>query len=226
MNKSAQVFQILRKNKLIALLAPKRVEQCVTAYEVLNPLGIILEIAFRTEDAMKGIEQLVATHSDALILAGTVMTRKQCEGALRCGVAGIVSADYIPDVVRMSVEHDVMCVPGGLGDVGKQLVQKADLYGCDLDDLRTRYPYQWIYKLFPAITTTTSNVGFSAAWKGPFRDLMVIYTGGVTLQNLSDVVRLDPDGIYCGSAITKLIDDPESMRKEAERWIEVIKKQM
>ncbi|MBN1154736.1 hypothetical protein JXB12_07435 [candidate division KSB1 bacterium] len=223
MNKSEQVFRILKENRLIALLAPKRIEQCVKAYEILNPLGIILEVALRTEVAMHSIEHLMTAHPEALILAGTVMTKRQCETALRCGVAGVVSADYIPDVVEMCAKNDVMCIPGGLSDVGKQLVQKADIYGCELEELRSNYLYQWTYKLFPAVTATGSNVGLSAAWRGPFKDLTVLYTGGVSLQNLNDVVQSDPQGIYCGSALTKMIEDPDSMRREAERWLGVLK---
>ena len=223
MNKSEKVFEILKRNQLIALIAPKSVEQCMTAYEILNPMGIVLEVAFRTDIAMEAIDSLLSEHADALILAGTVMTRAQCDNALRSGVAGVVSADYIPDVVEMCVSHDVMCVPGGTADVGKQLVQKATLYDCELEELREKYPYQWTYKLFPASTKTGSNVGLAAAWKGPFKGLTLVYTGGVSLNNLGEIIALDPDGIYCGSALTKKIDDPQVMMAEAEKWIEVVK---
>nr|MBC8182091.1 hypothetical protein [candidate division KSB1 bacterium] len=153
---------------------------------------------------------------------GTVMMKKQAEMAIETGVAGIVSADYIPEVVETCVKNDVMCVPGGTADCGKQLVQKANLYGCDLGELKEQYPYQWCYKLFPAATSTSSNIGLANAWKGPFKELTLVYTGGVSLKNLSEILSVDPTAICCGSAVTKAIDEPGKMVEETKRWLEII----
>ncbi|MDZ7264405.1 MAG: bifunctional 4-hydroxy-2-oxoglutarate aldolase/2-dehydro-3-deoxy-phosphogluconate aldolase [candidate division KSB1 bacterium] len=224
MNKSQQVFEQLQQNRLIALLTPKSADECVVAYETLNPLGITLEIAYRSDAAHDGICAVLQKYPAALILAGTVMMPDQAERAIRAGVAGIVSADYIPEVVARCVQQDVMCVPGGLADAGKQLVQKALGYGVDLAGLKNRYPYQWCYKLFPAIAETHSNIGLAKAWQGPFKGLQVIYTGGITLTNLVDVVKQDPAGIFCGSAVTRLIAEPAKMQVEAEKWLEIIHK--
>jgi len=223
MNKSKKVFEILKKNQLIGLLTPKSVEECIVAYETLNPLGVVLEIAFRSEAAADGIKAVLKKYPDALILAGTIMTAKQAKMAIETGVAGIVSADYISKVVKVCAKRKVMCVPGGTADCGKQLVQKANVYGCDLNELKEKYPYQWVYKLFPAVTATGSNIGLAKAWKGPFKDLNVVYTGGISLKNLAEVVKMDPEGIFCGSAVTKAIDEPEQMKAEAEKWLEIIR---
>ncbi len=222
MNKSQQLFELLKEKKLIGLLTPKNAQQCVVAYETLNPLGVVLEIAFRSAAAADGIKAVLEKYPEALILAGTVMTTKQANMAIETGVAGIVSADYISDVVEVCVRHDVMCIPGGLGDCGKQLVQKALLYNCDLDNLKEQYPHQWLYKLFPAITETGSNIGLAKAWKGPFKGLTVVYTGGVSLENLKGLAEMDPDGIFCGSAVTKAIDEPDKMKAEAVKWLATI----
>ncbi len=223
MNKSEKIFKVLQDNRLIALLSPTSEEQCLQAYRALNPLGITMEIAFRTEAALNGIKAVISEFPDALVIAGTVMTRRQAEQAVEAGVAGIVSADYISAVVECCVNNDIMCVPGGLSDVGKQLVQKAELYKCELDELHSRYPYQWMHKLFPAATAQQDFFGLAKAWKGPFKGLQLLYTGGVSLGNLADKVQLDPDGIFCGSALTKAIDEPEKMIEEAKKWISIIK---
>ncbi len=222
MNKSLSIFEALKKNRLIGLLTPQNAQQCIVAYETLNPLGVALEIAFRSAAAEEGIKAVLQKYPEALILAGTVMTTKQADMAIETGVAGIVSADYISTVVEVCVKHDVMCIPGGLGDCGKQLVQKAQLYNCDLDNLKKKYPHQWIYKLFPAITETGSTIGLAKAWKGPFKDLTVVYTGGLSLENLKEIVQMDPDGIFCGSAVTKGIDEPHKMEAEAKKWLKII----
>jgi len=224
MKKSEAVFQSLKQKQLIALLSPKSPQQCVAAYDILSPLGIILEIAFRTPAAEESIQAVLEKYPSALVLAGTVMTQNQAEKAVDAGVAGIVSADYIPIVVEIAVQNDIMCVSGGLGDVGKQLVQKAELYRCELDELRISYPYQWIHKIFPAVTGSQNFFEIAGAWKGPFKELNVVYTGGVSSANLADIANFDPNGIFCGSALVKSIDDPDVMREEAQLWSSLIKK--
>lgn len=224
MKMSEAVFSLLKDKRLIALISPKNADQCLTAYQILSPLGIVLEIAFRTEEALNGIQSIKKKHPQALILAGTVMTQKQAESAIDAGVAGIISADYIPSVVEVAVRHDIMCIPGGLGDAGKQLVHKADLYGCTLEELKERYPYQWIYKIYPAVAGSQSFFEITKAWKGPFKGLTVVYTGGVSLDNLKQIAGHDPDGIFCGSALTRAIDNPGLMKEEALKWLSIVKK--
>jgi len=219
MKTSEQLWNVLKEHRLIALLAPQSTDQCVRAWEVLDPMGVVLEIALRTSAALEGMKALRQKHPEALFLAGTVMTRRQTEQAVEAGAAGIISPDYFPAVVQSCVHHDVMCVPGGLSDAGKQLAHKAELYGCGIDELRRRYPYQWIYKCFPAMAGAPANLDAARAWKAVYEYLAIIYTGGVTAENLGEILRRDPDAILCGSALTRTADDPDEMCREAERWL-------
>ncbi|MBN1273281.1 MAG: hypothetical protein JXB26_13520 [Candidatus Aminicenantes bacterium] len=223
MNISEKCFNDLKKNRLIALFSPNNVEECLTSYELFSSLGITLEVAFRTEYAEKGIAAICDRYDGALVLAGTVLTPQQAKSAINAGAAGIVSADYIPEVVDICIENEVMCVPGGLTDAGKQLVRKAEEMGCSLEELRTRYPYQWIYKLFPAFMGSRSMMEYAKAWKGPFRGLTVVYTGGITAANLNEAVKTDPEGIFCGSALTRNIHNPGRTRGDAEKWIHIVR---
>lgn len=225
MKKSEDVFQKLKKSQLVALLTPKSKGECVTAYELFQSHEIVLEIALRSEYAIEGIKAILDTHPDALVCAGTVMTCQQAEEAIKAGAAAVVSADYIPEVVDMCVKNDVMCVPGGLSDVGKQLVRKADGYGCTLEELKQKFPYQWVYKLFPAFSGELSYIDLPGSWQGPFKDVTVIYTGGITLPSLKEAVRKDPRGIFCASALTKYIKNPERMKSDVEQWKAVLKSQ-
>jgi 2-dehydro-3-deoxygluconokinase len=218
MNKSEKIFERMEKDRLIALLNPKNSEECVKAYEICEDQGIVLEIAYRSEHASGGIQAILGKYPGALVLAGTVMTGAQAEEAIGIGAAGVVSADYIPAVVDACVKNDVMCIPGGLSDAGKQLVQKASDYGCTLEELRRKYPYQWVYKLFPAFTGGMSNIEMVQAWRGPYRDLGVIYTGGITLDTLGKAARIDPGGIFCASALAKNIRETEKMKRDIDVW--------
>ena len=218
MKKSEQIFDKLKKTRLVALLNPKSIEDCVRAYEICEAEGIVLEVAFRSSHAPGGLDAIFKRYPDALVLAGTVMTGSQADQAIESGVAGVVSADYIPDVIDVCVKKDIMCIPGGLADAGKQLVRKADGYGCAMDDLKDRYPYQWVYKLFPAFAGGIANIDLARAWRGPYKDLAVVYTGGVTLDTLKRAIQADSQGIFCASVLAEHTDEPEKMKAEIRRW--------
>lgn len=220
--RSLRLFEEMKKSRLIAFLSPKRAEQCLSAYRICREEGVVLEIAFRSLWAEKGIKAVLQAHPEALILAGTVLTKAQAQAAIGAGAAGVVSADYIPDVVDICVEEDVMCVPGGLSDVGKQLVRKAAGYGCTLDELKKRYPYQWIYKLFPAFSGKTSHLMLVSAWSGPFKDVQFVYTGGLTRETLPRAVLSNPRGIFCGSELMQFPDDPKKTRDEILAWKNIL----
>lgn len=222
MNRSAKIFEQLQKGQLIALLSPKSVSQCVTAFELCDSQEVTLEVAFRTETAERGIRALYKKYPAALVLAGTVLTVQQAERAIQAGAAGIVSPDYVSSVVEFCVQKDIMCVPGGLSDVGKQLAQKAMVYRCSLEDLKIKYPYQWIYKLFPAFYGSLDHMDLAQSWKGPYKDLTVIYTGGINSVTLKEAFRKDPKGIFCGSDLAKHVDDPERMRSHIQGWKKVL----
>jgi 2-dehydro-3-deoxygluconokinase len=220
MNKAEKIFEELKEKRLVALLSPKSIEECVAFYEIFQSEGVVLEIALRGEFSLDGIAAVISRYPDALILAGTVMTANQAHMAIQAGAAGIVSADYIPEVVSVCAGKNIMCVPGGLADVGKQLVHKAQAYGCSLEELREKYPHQWIYKLFPAFSGSLSHMDLAQSWKGPFPDLTVMYTGGITIESLESAVLKDPRGIFCASALTQAARDVESMRTLIRIWRE------
>jgi 2-dehydro-3-deoxygluconokinase len=208
----------IREKRLIALLSPASADDCLSAYETLDPLGIVLEVALRTEAALHGIALIRKHHPKALLLAGTVLTSHQAQQAIAAGVSGIVCPDYISAVVETTVKSDRICVPGGLGDAGKQLVQKAELYDCDLETLRQLHPYQWNYKLFPALAND-DRLATAKAWRSVYRELTIIYTGGISLANVDRIVQADPGGVICASALCTNPRDPAAMDSTARQWL-------
>lgn len=222
MQPSASLWETLKRSRLIALLSPASPEDCLSAYETLAPLGVVLEIALRTTAALPGIAALRAKHPDALFMAGTVLTRRQAEQAIDAGAAGIVSPDFFPEVVEACVRRDVLCMPGGIGDAGKQLALKAGLYGCTIEELRKRYPYQYVYKLFPAMAAAPTFLEMAGGWRAVYPGMTVVYAGGVTAENLHQIVKSDPDGMICGSALGRHAKEPEALAREARRWLDVI----
>lgn len=221
-NRTRALFARLQAGRLIALLSPARPEECLAAWEALDPLGITLEIALRSPAAAPGIALLLDRQPEALVMAGTVMTAEQADQVIGMGVAGIVCPDYFPEVVERSAAADLLCIPGGISGVGAQLAQKARLYGCAIEELPNLYPWQYIHKLFPAITETVSFLGLASAWKGPYKGLQMVYTGGINRANLAEAAAFDRSGIFCGSALTKAAPDREAMQAEGEKWVAIL----
>lgn len=222
MLKSAALMNKMRDSHLVALLSPKSIQDCVNAYEITEAEGIVLEIALRSAPALEGIAAISAKYPEALVLAGTVMSGEQAELAIQAGAAGIVSADYLPEVVEVCVSYDIMCVPGGLADAGKQLAYKAALYGCSLSELRTDHPFQWIYKLFPAFSGEQTHIALAKAWRGPFPGLTVLYTGGLSLDSVRLAAVSDPGGIFCASALSRNLAHPDRMQQDIQCWIQAL----
>lgn len=222
MDRSRGVWEALLRRRSIALLAPETPEVCLRAYELLSPLGIVLEVALRTPAALHGLRLVLEDHPHALLLAGTVLTRSQAREAAASGAAGIVSPDFIPGVVEVCAEADVMCVPGGLADCGKQLALKAEVYGCSLHDLRQNRPWQWAYKVFPAAGGGEGLRRRLEAWRAAYPGVRYLYTGGVTPENLREMAREDPQGIFCASALVRNLRDSGRLREDAGRWLEAL----
>lgn len=221
--KSSAIWEKLRKGRSIALLNPRSPRQCLEAYELLDPLGIVLEIAFRSDHALGGMEAVLTEHPDALFLAGTVLTRGQAEAALGVGAAGLVSPDFLPMVLEACVAEDVMYIPGGLADCGKQLALKAELYGCAPEELRRDRPWQWVHKVFPATGDEAGVARLTAAWRSVFPGISFVYTGGVTPENVDRLSRSDPQGIFCGSSLTRHLEDPDRARRDALTWLGAVR---
>jgi 2-dehydro-3-deoxygluconokinase len=60
------------------------------------------------------------------------------------------------------------------------------------------------------------------SWRAVYPGVDIIYTGGVTLENVGRLARDDPQGIFCGSAVAKQASDPVRMQAEAQRWLAAI----
>ncbi|MBU0754333.1 MAG: hypothetical protein KJ645_04290 [Planctomycetes bacterium] len=224
MNATMLLWERLRKSRMIAWLAPEKALDCIVAYEALNPLGVILEIGLTSPAALEGLKALREKHPYALVLAGNVMTHHQVDLVIDSGACGVVSNDFIPIVTEVCARRDILCIPAGLSDVGKQLVQKATLYNCELDELRIHHPYQWIYMLFPALAGSANHLKMATVWKSIYKNLLVVYAGGVCRENLREIVSNDDTGIIRSKLITSFIDQPERMRQEVEEWLGMIHK--
>lgn len=139
-------------------------------------------------------------HDERLLVgAGTVLTPDQARAAVRSGARFLVSPVVDPAVIRTAVELDVPCVPGAFTPTEMMAATAA---GAD------------IVKLFPAPADVAATV---SQLRGPFPELRIFPTAGVTPENFEAVLRAGAFGVgFVASLFSP--EDLAAGRFEAIEW--------
>ena len=184
-SKSAVVQQLTAEG----LVPVIRADSAATALRIVEALvegGIrTLEITMTVPDAMKAIGSVAERFGASVLLgAGTVTSRALAEGAIDAGAEFLVTPCVVPEVIAVARQRDVAVLPGAMTPTE---VFSAWSLGGD------------IIKIFPA-----SNVGgasYLKALKGPFPQIPLCPTGGVTLQTIGDFVRAGASAVGVGGEL-------------------------
>ncbi len=187
MNKN-QVKQAM-KGKLIAVI---RHEDPATAKLICHTLvdsGIdTLEITFSVNNAEKLIADLKKELPEAMVGAGTVLSKEQAQLAIDNGADFIVSPCIVEEVAEYCREKEVFC---SLGAATPTEVFRAYKLGCD------------VVKLFPGDCLSPNMIkGIKAPM--PFVELMP--TGGVDDTNVKEWFKSGAYAAGFGGYLTKGID--------------------
>lgn len=130
------------------------------------------EITLRTPAALAAIKRIAEHHPEFLVGAGTVLTQEQVDAAFDAGARFIVTPGFDEAVVYRAMELGVPIVPGVATATEIQRVLRAGLSRA---------------KLFPA--GALGGVGVVQAFAGPFPDLRLLPSGGVSLANAEEYLR-------------------------------------
>jgi 2-dehydro-3-deoxyphosphogluconate aldolase/(4S)-4-hydroxy-2-oxoglutarate aldolase len=144
------------------------------------------EVTLRTPAAVAAIRHM-ATNSDLVVGAGTVLRADQVDAVAAAGARFVVSPGLSPSVVARCQELDIAVLPGVV--TATEVMQALDLGLTEL-------------KFFPASTS-----GGSAAVKalgGPFAQVSFIPTGGISPTNAHDYLSLPNVVAVGGSWLTPL----------------------
>lgn len=205
MNK--QEAKLAIKNKLIAVI---RIEDPNEAREICKTIvesGIdTLEITFTVKNAEKLIFDLKQELPNALIGAGTVLTREQAEKAYSHGADFIVSPCVVEEVGQYCKEKDIFCSLGA---------------ATPTEALRSYQAGSDVVKLFPGDCLSPSMIkGIKAPM--PFIDLMP--TGGVDDTNVKEWFKSGAYAAGFGGYLTKGITTKnlDELRKRCEKLIKAM----
>jgi len=181
------------QNGLISLLA-KRVIPVVTLGDADSAIGVaaalsrgglpIAEITFRSDAAEKAIAT-IASQTDVRVGAGTVIDVGLVDRAAAAGATFVVTPGFSAAVVERCLEIGMPVIPGVSGATD---IMSALAYGLT------------VVKLFPA--SALGGPQTVKALSGPFPRVRFLPTGGVTVSNAREYLRIDSVAAVGGSWIT------------------------
>ena len=180
------------------------------AFDVLSQAGVgAVEITLNTSDALELLSRASREYGEQLLIgAGTVMTAGQAWAAVEAGARFIVSPNLDPEVIQAARLAGAASIPGALSPTE---IYAAHCHGADM------------IKVFPA---ATMGPGYFRELMGPFGDLRLVATGGVTAENAAAFLRAGACAIGVGSALAnpRLIElrDWERLGKTARDFVRAL----
>ncbi|UGV26239.1 bifunctional 4-hydroxy-2-oxoglutarate aldolase/2-dehydro-3-deoxy-phosphogluconate aldolase [Rhodopseudomonas boonkerdii] len=162
--------KMLTAAKVIPVLTIERVTDAVPLAHALVAGGVhTLEITLRTAAAVEAAKAVIAEVPDAIVGIGTVLSAADFERAQKLGARFTVSPGATPALLEAAAKSDLPLLPGVA--TASEVMLARD-YGFDT------------LKFFPA--EQAGGRAMLRAWTGPFPDLRVCPTGGITEANAAE----------------------------------------
>lgn len=183
---TAAIEQIMLIAPVIPVLVVDDVAHAVPIAEALVRGGLpVLEVTLRTAAALDVIAAM-KTVPGAIVGAGTVLNPRDLNAAIHAGATFIVSPGLTEPLGKAAVESGIPFLPGtaNAGDMMRGL------------DLGLRH-----FKFFPA--ETSGGRPALKALMGPFSDVRICPTGGITLDNAPDWLAIEQVLCVGGSWLVK-----------------------
>ena len=154
-----------------------------------------LEITMNTKNAAQQIKAAVqASDGKMNIGAGTVTSTEILAYALDAGASYIITPDVNFEVMELCLEREVPVFPGAFTPTE---IHQAWQMGATM------------VKIFPA---NILGPEFINSFRGPFEDISLMPTGGVSLDNIQDYIKAGADAFGVGSPLFR------KDKIEAKNW--------
>ena len=184
----------LARIREIGIIPVSRAERADVAMDVVDTLvgaGLtIAEITMTVPGAIEAIRSVRKRLGDKVLVgAGTVTDADTVRRAIDAGAQFIVSPCLVPEVIETARHADTAVLPGALTPTE---VFQAFRLGGDL------------VKVFPA--QNAGGAAYLRALRGPFPDIPLVPTGGVTLENLREMFDAGAVAVGVGSELISKAD--------------------
>ena len=184
-SKGDALLEKFRHRPLLGILRGITPSELEPLFEAIVASGLqTVEITMNTEGATGLIKNAVKRYGKQLMIgAGTVLTLKNLQSALRAGATFIVSPVVVPPVIEYCAKRKIPVFPGALTP---QDIYEAWQAGATM------------VKVFPA---GCFGPDYFKEIKGPFPRIELLACGGVTPENMKDYFKNGASAIAVGSSV-------------------------
>lgn len=176
----------LREIGIIPILRASSPDGVVPVVEALLEAGLpICEITLTVPNAIDAIGSVAKRFAGILLVgAGTVTDAETATHAAQAGAEFIVTPCLVPEVIQAARRVDVAVLPGALtpGEVFAAARAGGDMV-----------------KVFPV--QAVGGAAYLRALRGPFPDIPLVPTGGVTLDNVAELFHAGAAAVGVGTEL-------------------------
>ncbi|MGH7522533.1 MAG: bifunctional 4-hydroxy-2-oxoglutarate aldolase/2-dehydro-3-deoxy-phosphogluconate aldolase [Gemmatimonadales bacterium] len=176
----------LREIGIIPIIRASSADVVVPVAEALLHAGLpICEITMTVPNAIDAIGTVAKRFLGKMLLgAGTVTDAETAKRAVDAGAEFIVTPCLVPEVIEAAHRAGVTVLPGALtpGEVFEAFRLGGDMV-----------------KVFPV--QSVGGAAYLRALHGPFPDIPLVPTGGVTLQNIAELFEAGAAAVGVGTEL-------------------------
>jgi len=198
-------------SKIIAVIRMSDAGRVFEVTEALGKGGVnVLEITMTVPGALDIIHTLAEKKPEGFLVgAGTVLDAETAAAAIWSGADFIVSPITEPGMIAACRAHDTFVAPGAFTPT--EIVSAWDK-GAD------------IVKVFPA---TSLGPQYFRDLKGPFPQIRLMPTGGVTVENAREFIKAGASAVGIGTALVdkKAVEagDWNALTEKARQLVESLR---
>lgn len=207
-----ETMTLLEQVGLIPVLRADSVQTGHALVDAMMAGGItVVEVTMTVPGAITLLRELKQRHGSRLLLgSGSVTDAAQAAATIDAGAEFVVSPSLHPDVIAKTKAMGKISIPGALTPTEVITAWRA---GADY------------VKIFPC--SAMGGASYLKALRGPFPELKLIPTGGVTLQTAADFLKAGARALGVGTDLvnTTAIAEgkPEIVTKAARAYLETIR---
>ncbi len=197
---------------LVPVVRASSPDEALQAIEAIKAGGVdVLEITMTVPGAIKVIEKVADKYgSEVLVGAGTVLDPETARACLLAGAQFIVSPALNLDTIAMCHRYSAPVCPGVLTPTEVITAWSA---GVDF------------VKVFPC--GSVGGASYVKNLKGPFPQIKIIPTGGVSLKTAADFIKAGASALGVG---TDLVDvkairegNAEIVTQRAKEFVDIVR---
>ena len=183
---SARALAKLREVGIIPIIRAPSADVIMPVAEALLLAGLpIVEITMTVPNAIDAIGKVAKRLAGKMLVgAGTVTDAETARRAVGQGAAFLVTPCLVREVIEAAHEAGAAVLPGALtpGEVFEVFRAGADMV-----------------KVFPV--QSVGGAAYLRALRGPFPDIPLVPTGGVTLKNIGELFRAGAAAVGVGAEL-------------------------